>query len=320
MAKVLITAELPESTYRYFDDSGIEVVAYQEKTLITHKQLLDLVLDVDYIISALSTTIDREIIDAAPKLKFIANFGAGYNNIDVAYAKSKQIFVSNTPLVSTNSVAEVTLGLILDLNHRITEGDKVTRSGKFTGWAPTYFLGNEIAGKTLGVFGFGNIGQAVARKAVALSMKIQYWQPRRLSDPEERDLGAKYVPFDELVKTSDVISINAPLNSTSRHRFDLDVFKAMKNTAQLINVGRGPIVDESDLVIALKQGMIAGAPLDVYENEPEVDAGLIGLDNVVLTPHIGNATVEARDAMAKIVAQNILAVNQDKPTKFIVNN
>ena len=194
------------------------------------------------------------------------------------------------------------------------------RTTGFPGWAPLYFLGNEVAGKTLGIVGFGNIGRDVARKARALSMNVQYWQPHIVSDPETRSIGAKYVPFDELVKTSDFISINAPQTKDNHHQFNADVFKQMKPTASIVNVGRGPIVDEVALLAALKAGEVGGAALDVYENEPKLTPGFEELyHNVILTPHVGNATVEARDAMGSIVANNVTLVDGGQAAKFVVN-
>lgn len=189
----------------------------------------------------------------------------------------------------------------------------------FLGWAPLFFLGHEIAGKTLGIVGLGNIGSDVARKANALGMHVQYYKRTPLSDPEERSMKVTYRPFDELIATSDFISINAPQTDENYHQFNEAAFKAMKSTANIINVGRGPIIDEAALLKALKDGEIAGAALDVYEREPEVDDGFKILQNVILTPHVGNATVEARDAMAKIVAENVVLVDNGQSAKFIVN-
>ncbi|SYW00394.1 NAD(P)-dependent oxidoreductase [Oenococcus oeni] len=273
----------------------------------------------DFLITTLSTQVDQEIINAVPELKLLANFGAGFNNIDTAYAASKKIPVTNTPKVSTNSVAEVTMGLILALSHRIVEGDRQMRQSGFPGWAPLYFLGHEITGKRLGIVGLGDIGSEIARKANGLGMKVSYYKPHQLSDPEERSLGASYQSFDELIKTSDYISINAPLTSENHHQFNEDVFKQMKETAALINIGRGPIVDEGALLAALKTREIAAAALDVYEHEPKFNPAFIGLKNVILTPHIGNATVEARDAMANIVADNVVLVSEGRSPKFVVN-
>ncbi len=319
MSKVYLSAKLPEVATEKLSENGLDVSTFSGEGLISHDELLKAVTDIDFLITPLSTKVDKAIIDAAPKLKLIANFGAGFNNIDTAYAKEKGIPVTNTPAVSTNAVAEVTIGLILALSHRIVEGDQKMRHEGFPGWAPLYFLGHEIAGKTLGIVGLGNIGSDVARKANGMGMNVQYYKPNRLSDPEERSMKVTYKPFDELVKTSDYISINAPQTPDNHHQFNADVFKQMKKTASIVNVGRGPIIDEAALLDALKSGEIASAALDVYEKEPEVDDGFKTLKNVILTPHVGNATVEARDAMATIVADNVIAGDKGTTIKFIVN-
>ncbi|MFC6169577.1 2-hydroxyacid dehydrogenase family protein [Loigolactobacillus jiayinensis] len=319
MSKVFLSAKLPAATTQILTDHHFDVQIYAGNGLISHAELLANVRDIDFLITPLSTQVDAEVIDAAPKLKLIANFGAGFNNIDAAYARTKGIAVTNTPAVSTNSVAEVTVGLMLALSHRIVEGDQQMRTTGFPGWAPLYFLGHEIAGKTLGIVGFGNIGREVARKARALAVNVQYWQPHRLTDPEERSLGVTYVEWHELVTSSDFISINAPQTAANHHQFDASVFQQMKSTAYLINVGRGPIVDEAALLTALQQHEIGGAALDVYEHEPKITAGLEKLTNVILTPHIGNATVEARAAMGTIVANNVVLVDQGQTAKFVVN-
>ena len=319
MKKVFVSAQLPALALEKLQQSHLAVAVYQGENLITHAELLARVRDVDFLITTLSTEVDAAIIDAAPQLKLIANFGAGFNNIDVDYAKSKGILVSNTPQVSTNSVTELTIGLILDLSHRIVEGDHQMRESGFPGSAPLYFLGHEISGKALGIVGLGNIGREIAKKATALGMHVSYFSPRRLSAADENALEVNYKSFTDLIQTSDYISINAPLTPQTYHQFDAAVFAQMKSTAALINVGRGPIVDEAALLHALKNHQIGGAALDVYENEPEFDAGFKTLKNVILTPHIGNATVEARDAMAAIVANNVILMNQGQQPKFVVD-
>ncbi|KGH64590.1 2-hydroxyacid dehydrogenase [Oenococcus oeni IOEB_C23] len=319
MSKVYLSAELPGVAVEKLRANGLEVESYTGSDLISHEELSKKVSNVDFLITTLSTKVDKEIIEAAPKLKLIANFGAGFNNIDIVYAKTKKIIVTNTPRVSTNSVAEVTMGLILALSHRIVEGDHQMRQSGFPGWAPLYFLGHEIAGKNLGIVGLGNIGSEVARRANSLDMKVSYNKPNQLSDPEERALRVVYQPFDELIQTSDYISINAPLTSKNHHQFNASIFKQMKKTASLINVARGPIVDENDLLNALKTGEIAGAALDVYENEPKVNNAFKDLKNVILTPHIGNATIEARNAMADIVADNVISASKGQLPHFVVN-
>lgn len=319
MSKVFLSAKLPVVTTQILADQYLDVVMYTGTGLITQTELLSQVREIDYLITPLSTQVDAAVIDAAPHLKLIANFGAGFNNIDVAYAKTKGIQVTNTPAISVNSVAEVTIGLLLALSHRIVEGDQLMRAAGFPGWAPLYFLGHELAGKTLGIVGFGHIGQAVAAKAQGLGVKVQYWQPHRLTPAAERRLGVTYVPFAALVASSDFISINAPQTQENHHQFAAAQFRQMKATAYLINVGRGPIVDESALLAALQRQTIAGAALDVYEHEPKVTAGLEKLTNVILTPHIGNATVEARALMGTIVANNVIRVEEGQAAKFVVN-
>ncbi|VDG25410.1 2-hydroxyacid dehydrogenase family protein [Lactiplantibacillus mudanjiangensis] len=319
MTKVYLTAQMPALVEKTLADNQLTVGVYQGDGLISHAELLTEAATADFLITTLSTQVDQAIIDSAPNLKLIANFGAGFNNIDVDYAKSKGILVTNTPKVSTNAVSELTFGLILALSHRIVEGDQQMCQTGFPGWAPLYFLGHEIAGKTLGIFGLGNIGREVAKKATALGMKVIYFSRHRLDTETEQALQVTYHPFESLIKVSDFISINAPLTPQTQHQFDAAVFKQMKPTAMLINVGRGPIVDEAALLTALQDQQLAGAALDVYENEPDVDAGFKALKNVILTPHIGNATVEARDAMAEIVANNVLLSSHDDTPKFVVN-
>lgn len=319
MTKVYLSAQFPEVALTKLRENGLDVESYTGAGLISHAELLSKVATADYLITTLSTMVDQEIIDAAPKLKLIANFGAGFNNIDSVYAKSKGIPVTNTPKVSTNAVAELTISLILNLSHRVIEGDQQMRTTGFPGWAPLYFLGHEIAGKTLGIVGLGNIGQEVARKATALGMTVTYFAPHQLSPEAEQRLNVTYQPFDALVKSSDFISINAPLTPETKHQFDAAVLGEMKSTACLINVGRGPIIDEAALLKSLQNNEIGGAALDVYENEPNVDQAFTQLKNVVLTPHIGNATVEARNAMADIVASNVVLMAQGQTPKYVVN-
>lgn len=319
MTSVLITAAIPKAALQILQEAGIEVESYTGKTLITKAELLKRIVEKDYLITPLSTQVDQEVIDADPQLKLIANFGAGFNNIDVQFARSKNIPVTNTPKVSTISTAEVTTGLIISLAHRIVEGDKVMRTTGFNGWAPLFFLGHELAGKTLGIFGMGQIGQAVAKRMAAFDMKIIYNQRHQLDASVESSLHAKFVSFDELIKESDVLTLHAPLTPETKHIIGAEQFQQMKTSAYLINASRGPVIDEQALLQALESKELAGAALDVYEAEPHVENGFKKLDNVILTPHIGNATVEARDAMAEIVAKNTVLVDQGKKPMYIVN-
>lgn len=306
MSKIFISGEIPEIGYQLLKDHEIDV--YYGEKLITEEELEERIADKDALLCPLSTPVTRKVIDSAPNLKIIANFGAGFNNIDVQYAKEKNIFVSNTPDVSTDATAELSIGLMLAISRRIPEGDQLCRTEGFNGWAPLFFLGRGLSEKTLGIIGFGSIGQAVARKAKAFGMKILYTGPRRKDDAIEKELNATFVSFDELIQQSDYVSVHSPYNKETHHLITLDVIQKMKKDAFLINASRGPVVHEQDLVKALKEGQIAGAALDVFEFEPKITEELKTLKNVVLTPHIGNATIEARDAMAKLAVKNITNV------------
>jgi len=319
MTSVLVTAPIPQSALDILNDAGLDVESYSGSGLITKDELLKRIVGKDYLITPLSTQVDKDVIDADPQLKIIANYGAGFNNIDAAYARSKNIPVTNTPKVSTVSTAEVTTGLIITLAHRMVEGDKLMRTKGFDGWSPLFFLGHELAGKTLGIVGMGQIGQAVAKRMAAFDMKIVYTQRHPLDAATEESLNATYATLDEVLDKSDVLTLHCPLNDHTHHMIGAAQFKQMKNSAYLINAARGPVIDEAALLEALQTGELAGAALDVYEAEPNVDDGFKALKNVILTPHVGNATVEARDAMAAIVAKNAVRVDQGQDPLYIVN-
>lgn len=319
MTSVLVTAAIPQSALAILKEAGLDVDVYTGSGLITKEELVKRIVGKDYLITPLSTQVDKDVIDADPNLKIIANYGAGFNNIDAAYARQKGIPVTNTPEVSTVSTAEVTTGLMITLAHRMVEGDKLMRTKGFDGWSPLFFLGHELSGKTLGIVGMGQIGQAVAKRMKAFDMNIIYSQRTRLDPKVEAQFDAKFVSLEELIKTSDVLSLHCPLNDATHHMIGAPEFKQMKSSATLINAARGPVIDEAALLAALKAGELAGAALDVYEAEPNVDDGFKALDNVILTPHVGNATVEARDAMAAIVAKNTVRIDQGQEPLHIVN-
>lgn len=320
MSKVFIAGKIPKKAVALLKAANLTVDMYTDDKLISAETLKESIIDSDFLITPLSTQVNRDILDYALKLKLIANFGAGTNNIDTNYAKKLGIPVTNTPIVSTVSTAESTVGLIIGLMHRIAEGDHLMRTTGFNGWAPLFFLGHELQGKTLGIIGLGQIGQAVAKRMHAFDMPILYTQRHRLPISREVELGAKFVSQTELLANSDVVTLHLPLNEHTKHLLGAAEFKQMKSTAVLINAARGPIIDESALTEALKQHIIAGAALDVYEHEPEVSKELKQMKNVLLTPHLGNATIEARDAMAVIVAENVIAAANDQPIKYIVND
>ena len=263
--------------------------------------------DCDVLVPTVSDRIDADLLKGAPdRLKMIANFGAGVDHIDLAAAQARRITVTNTPGVFTEDTADMTLALILSVPRRLNEGEKLVRSGAWNGWRPSGMLGHRVGGKTLGIIGFGRIGEAVARRARAFGLNILYNKRRRLPPMLEEELGVTYEPdLDRLVARSDIVSLHAPLTEETRGLIDAGRLSAMKPTAYLINTSRGELVDENALIEALETGRIGGAGLDVYTHEPAVDGRLLALDNVVLLPHLGSATFEGREASGERVIANI---------------
>ena len=316
LKKVLVIGEIPEAGYEVLENGDLEV--YVESDSITEDQFCEVVQDKDALLVPLSTKVKEWVIDAGAHLKIIANFGTGYDNIAVDYAKQKGIAVTNTPGVSTEATAEITLGLLLSVSRRIVEGDQLCRTKGFNGWAPLFFLGRELYHKKLGIIGLGSIGQAVAKRAKAFGMEVLY-TGRAPKDPQlEKEWGVSYRTLEDLLRESDFVSINVSYNKDTHHLLNEDTLSLMKKSAFLINTARGPIVNEADLADALRKGIIAGAALDVYEFEPEITAELKTFSNVVLTPHIGNATIETRDEMARLAARNIVYVLRNEPALPLV--
>ncbi len=262
--------------------------------------------DIDALIPLLTDKISKNLIDTFPNLKIIANVGVGYNNIDYSYALSKGIIVTNTPGVLTESTADLAFALLLGVSRRILEADKFLRAGKFKGWDLTLFLGLELNQATLGIIGMGRIGQAVARRAKAFGMNIIYHNRKRVSEDVERNLLARYVSFDELISTSDVITLHCPLTDETFHLLDRDEFLKMKNGVIIINTSRGAVINEKELVNFLKNGKIAGSGLDVFEREPEVERELLKMKNVILLPHIGSATHYTRKRIVTLAVNNVI--------------
>ncbi|BBD89313.1 2-hydroxyacid dehydrogenase family protein [Staphylococcus caprae] len=318
MEKVYIAGAIPEVGLNLLKEH-FEVEMYDGDGIIDKETLKEGVKDASALVSLLSTNVDKEVIDSGKNLKIITNYGAGFNNVDIDYAREKNIDVTNTPKASTNATADLTIGLILSVARRIVEGDELSRTQGFDGWAPLFFRGREVSGKTIGIIGLGEIGGAVAKRARAFDMDVLYTGPHR-KEEKEREIGAKYVDLDTLLENADFITINAAYNPDLHHLIDTAQFKQMKSTAYLINVGRGPIVNEQALVQALENKEIEGAALDVYEFEPEITDELKSFKNIVLTPHIGNATFEARDFMAKIVANDTIKKLSGEEPQFVVNN
>lgn len=286
---------------------------------VTREELLEAVKGCDGILSMLSEKIDEAVMDAAgPGLKVIANYAVGYNNIDVDEATRRGIVVVNTPDVLTDATAEVAWALLFAAARRVTEGERLMRAGAFTGWAPNLLLGQQIVGATLGVIGAGRIGEAFAMMSQGFHMRVLY-TGHHPNARMERELGARQVELDELLAQSDYISLHVPLTAENHHLLGDAQFDKMKKNAILINTARGPVIDEKALVRALKAGKIAGAGLDVFENEPAFEPELARLDQAVILPHIGSATVQTRLAMGKILSENIRHVIRGEQAQVCVN-
>jgi glyoxylate reductase len=266
----------------------------------------------------LTNAVDAEVLSVAPNLKVIANMAVGYNNIDVAEATRRHIPVTNTPGVLTDTTADFGWALIMSSARRVPEADRFLRAGRFHGWGPLMMVGHDIYGKTLGIVGFGRIGRAVAKRATGFDMKVLYHDKYPADAETERALNARSVSMDELLSNSDFISLHTDYNPETHHLISAPQFTMMKPTAYLINTSRGPVVDEAALVDALTSGKIAGAGLDVYENEPQVHPGLLALENVVLTPHIASASLDTRNSMSLTASENLLAgLRGERPTNCV---
>lgn len=316
--KVLLTRLLPQPGInllkKYF-----ELKINPEDNIMSKEKIIEKIKDKHGLICLLTDKIDAEIMDAGRKLKTIANYAVGFNNIDIDEATKRNIPVTNTPGVLTETTADLVFALILSTARRIVEADRFLRGGKFKGWAPTLLLGNDVNNKTLGIIGFGKIGRAVAQRAKGFHMKIIYYEPVRLSHDIEKKYSAEYESFDDLLKESDFITVHTPLVESTHHLISEKEFSLMKKTAYLINAARGPIVDERALVESLKKRKIAGCALDVFEREPDVEKELITIPNTILVPHIGSASIETRTKMALIVAENVIAVlvNKTRPPNIV---
>ena len=304
--KILVTGNLPAEVMDPLREK-YEVEAHAEDRPMERQQLLSRIGDRDGLLCMITDAVDEELLGRAPRLKMIANMGVGYNHIDIAAATRRGIPVSNTPGVLTDATADLAFTLILAVARRVVEGDRRVREGKFKLWAPFLFLGREVSGKTLGIVGFGRIGRAVARRAAGFGLRVLYHNRSRLTPAEERESPAEYADLNTLLAQADFVSLHVPLSGETRHLIGAAELSRMKPTAYLINTARGPVVDEVALLATLQRGMIAGAGLDVYENEPALTPGLADLPNVVLLPHVGSATLETRTAMAAMAARNLIA-------------
>jgi glyoxylate reductase len=315
---VLVTGNLPDTEIDRIEREH-RVQVHRGDCPMERRDVLDSIGDKQGLLSMITDRVDAELLDRAPELRIIANFGVGYNNIDVTAATRRGIMVTNTPGVLTDATADLTMALMLAVARRVVEGDLRTRQGRFRFWAPFHFLGHEITGKTLGIVGMGRIGRAVARRAAGFDMRVLYHNRNPLAEEEARALQVHYAELKTLLQEADFISLHTPLTPRTRHLIGSRELAWMKSDAFIINTSRGPVIDEQALVEALEQGRIAGAGLDVYENEPALTSGLERLDNVVLLPHVGSATVETRCRMAAMAVDNLLAGLQGHAPPNCVN-
>lgn len=310
MPKIFVSRQIPDKGLQVlFDAFGKDAVTvYPHDKVISRAELLEGVKGVDALLCILTETIDAEVLDAAgPQLKIVANFAVGYNNIDVPAATARKVPITNTPGVLTDTTADLTFAILLGIARRLGEGERMVRANAWTGWGPMQLLGTDVYGKTLGIYGAGRIGQAVAKRALGFSMRTLYSSRNRLPQDIESSLNLSYVSREQLLAESDYVSIHCPLTPETRHSFGAAEFKAMKSTSYLINTSRGPVVDEKALAVALKAGDIAGAALDVFEEEPKIVPELFVLENVMLIPHLGSATLDTRGMMGFIAATNVVA-------------
>lgn len=321
--KIYITRRIPELAMKTLKEKNFEVDTYEKEMAPSHAFLIKKIKKGSYdgIISLLTDNIDEKILTASPNLKIVANYAAGYNNIDIKKANKLNICVTNTPGVSSTAVAEHTMALILALTTRLIEGDFfMTRLGKFKGWTPMNLLGTDLSGKTIGLIGLGNIGSKVAEMAhLGFGAKIIYHDVSK-NDTVEKKCGAVYMDsLEKLLNESDIVSLHVPLLDSTHHLINEKTLKQMKPSAFLINTSRGPVVDEKALIKALKNKTICGAGLDVFEFEPKLTPGLRNLKNVVLTPHIASARISVREDMARIATQSIIDFFEGKIPPSKVN-
>jgi glyoxylate reductase len=303
---VLVTRRIPSAVLAKLE-AACDVEMYRQGDL-SHDELVSRVAGKHGLLSVVTDTLDRAVFEAGRDLRVVSTIAVGYNNIDVAAAREHDVVVTNTPDVLTEAAADLTWSLILSMTRRIVEGDRLTRRGAWKGFALDFMLGTDLRDKQLGIVGFGRIGKAVAARAPAFGMHVAFSSRTAPSSP----LGES-MPLDRLLSTSDVVTLHCPLTMDTRHLINQATLARMKRSAYLVNASRGPVVDESALVWALENHLIAGAALDVYEREPEVHKGLLALENVVLSPHLGSSTIETRTTMIHLAVDNLIAVLSGQP-------
>jgi glyoxylate reductase len=313
LPRIIVAGHIPDAGLDVLRPHG-NVWGWKHDQPIEIDELYARISGADAVLTLLTTKVDHSFLDAAgAQLKVVSNVAVGYNNIDVAECRRRGVIATNTPGVLTEATADIAMALILMVTRRLGEGERIVRSKQPWQWGMFMLLGSGLQGRRLGVVGMGAIGQALARRAKAFGMTVVYTNRGVIAPEIEAELGAEQVGLDELLTTSDVVTINCPYSSETHHLIGTEQLELMRDSAFLVNTARGPIVDEDALVQALRSGAIAGAGLDVYENEPTLAAGLTELDNAVLLPHLGSATVETRAAMAVLAARNTVAVLGGQP-------
>jgi glyoxylate reductase len=311
--RIVVAGRIPDAGLEVLRPHG-NVWGWKHDQPIEIKELYERIAGAEAVLTLLTTKVDAAFLDTAgPQLKVVSNVAVGYNNIDVAECRQRGVIATNTPDVLTDATADIAMALILMVTRRLGEGERIVRSNKPWQWGMFMLLGTSLQGRRLGIVGMGAIGQALARRAKAFGMTVSYSNRRAVSPEIENELSAERLNLDEMLATSDVVSINCPYSAETHHLIGPEQFEVMRPSAYLVNTARGPIVDEAALVQALRNGEIAGAGLDVYEHEPQLAAGLNELDNAVLIPHLGSATVETRAAMATLAARNTVAVLSGQP-------
>ena len=318
--KIFVSRQVPGDSLEKLKTSDNEVLISEFNRPLSATEFLERAKGVDGVLSLLTDKIDGDVMDAiGPQLKIISNYAVGFDNINIKDATDRGIIVANTPCEEVDeAVAEHTWALISALTRRVVEADEATRNGAYKGWEPGIFLGISLIGKTLGIVGMGGIGTMVARRAGGYNMKILYTKRRREIEIE-KEMGANFASLDELLANSDIVTLHVPLTEETRHLINKETLAKMKKGSYLVNTARGAVVNEFDLVEALRSGHLAGAALDVFENEPNIDPELIGMPNVITTPHIASATYEARNKMGELAVSAILNVLQNQMPQNIVN-
>jgi glyoxylate reductase len=314
--KVFLTRQLPPAVMERLERET-DLAWHREDRVATKSEVIAGMKGRQALLCTILDRVDATLLDACLSLKVVANFGVGFNNIDVAAATARKIPVTNTPGVLTDATADMTFALLLAVARRLGEGERIVRARKWDGWQPLQLLGSDVSGATLGVIGFGRIGQAVARRAQAFGMRVIYWNRSALGEPPEAD--ATRVSFEEALRQSDFVSLHVAYNSETHHLLNEPQFALMKPTAFVINTSRGAVINETALVRALQTKQIAGAALDVFEREPQLAPGLADLENVVLAPHLGSATIGTRTKMGMIAVDNLLAVCEGRRPPNCVN-